>query len=482
MSEKDRIERFNRDLDEVLERFPGARPGEDDGRLSAARKFAAADFSSRSRQRETTRARLLEEPVRYGRSLRFATSAAVTSFIILLVAGVGWLVSNLPTQPALPAVRGEWGEYVIAYQSEKDGNAEIYRLDGDGGSPTNLTRNPAADTSPAWSPDGMWIAFFSDRAGKVEVYVMGADGGQVRQLTEAPEVFWFGPLAWSPDGTTLALTGSTSIENENDGRIYLVDVAASEVRIFLADTPAKTPHWLGGGGQLVFVTHDAEAGSGSLMFTLGESNLGLTDLTIQSEVAVEGEGLIAVVLGLDTSPDGEKVGFLALYKTPLPDSNLFELSNAGITLYDRSAVPVRSLIEIRPVPNGIAGLAWSPDGAYLSYFQSVGRSGCWHVHILRLADGERREVEGLCYTMRTLEPDWSPDGRWLVYPADEDGSYADFGLVAVDIPQLFAAPEIPIVRRLTENDGTAHSPQVRPAWDALEIPAGPTEDPSKSSE
>ena len=474
MSEKDKIERFNRELDALLDGEAGVRPGEDDGRLPAARRLASADFSGRSRLREATRARLLAGPGRRGMSLRLATSAAV---LILAVAGVGWLVSNLPTQPALPAVQSVWGEYVIAYQSDQDGNAEIYRMDGGGVSPANLTRNPAADTSPAWSPDGGWIAFFSDRTGKNEVFVMDVNGGQVRQLTDAPDLYWFGPLAWSPDGTAIALTGSETIETENDARIYLVDVAAARARVFLPDSPAKTPHWLGSGAQLVFATHDNVADRAGLTFTLGESNLGLAEITVESEPAKEGDAQIVVVLGMDAAPDGNQVAFLALYKTPRPDSNLFQYSHAAIQTIDRSAVPIQTLLEIRPVPNGIMGLSWSPDGVYLAYLQSVGMSGCWHVHILRLADGERREVEDLCYTMRTREPDWTPDGRWLVYPADGDGSYADFGLVAVDIPGLFDDPENPIVHRLTKTDGTAHSPQVRPVWDAVQIPAEPTPTP-----
>ena len=77
--------------------------------------------------------------------------------------------------------------------------------------------------------------------------------------------------------------------------------------------------------------------------------------------------------------------------------------------------------------------------------------------------------------MRTLEPDWTPDGRWLVYPADEDGSYADFWIVAVNIPALFDDPANPLIHRLTAADGTAHSPQVQPV--VGNGPAPPAEAP-----
>ena len=39
-----------------------------------------------------------------------------------------------------------------------------------------LTDDPAEDGGPAWSPGGTQIAFNSDRDGNFEIYVMNADG------------------------------------------------------------------------------------------------------------------------------------------------------------------------------------------------------------------------------------------------------------------------------------------------------------------
>jgi TolB protein len=48
----------------------------------------------------------------------------------------------------------------------------------------NLTRNPAYDADPSWSPDGRKLAFTSGRDSKAgEIYVMNADGTGVRRLT-----------------------------------------------------------------------------------------------------------------------------------------------------------------------------------------------------------------------------------------------------------------------------------------------------------
>ena len=51
----------------------------------------------------------------------------------------------------------------IAFQSDRDGNEEIYVMDADGSNQTSLTRSSAGDYNPARSRDGSQIAFHSDR-------------------------------------------------------------------------------------------------------------------------------------------------------------------------------------------------------------------------------------------------------------------------------------------------------------------------------
>jgi len=39
---------------------------------------------------------------------------------------------------------------------------------------------------PAWSPDGRYIAFESDRNGEYDIYVIDVDGTNAIQLTDNP--------------------------------------------------------------------------------------------------------------------------------------------------------------------------------------------------------------------------------------------------------------------------------------------------------
>ncbi len=77
-------------------------------------------------------------------------------------------------------------------------------MNADGSGQTRLTNDPAQDTRPDWSPDGMKIAFVRFRDGNFEVYVMNADGSGQTNLTNigSAEI----DPAWSPDGTKITFT------------------------------------------------------------------------------------------------------------------------------------------------------------------------------------------------------------------------------------------------------------------------------------
>ena len=65
-------------------------------------------------------------------------------------------------------------------------NSEIFVADVDGRNERNLSRSPAFDGWPVWSPDSQWIGFASNRGGVPntgQVYVVRPDGSDLKQVT-----------------------------------------------------------------------------------------------------------------------------------------------------------------------------------------------------------------------------------------------------------------------------------------------------------
>ena len=147
------------------------------------------------------------------------------------------LVISLLTQMQL-AVNGYASRKTkIAFTSTRDGNAEIYVMDGDGRNQRRVTVNPAVDSLPAWSPDGKKIAFVSNRNNvnkdRQQIWVIDADGKNPIRLTDG-WVDW-GP-DWSPDGTKIlydahhgpeehdvALAGLTVMDADGNNKRLLAD-------------------------------------------------------------------------------------------------------------------------------------------------------------------------------------------------------------------------------------------------------------------
>ena len=148
----------------------------------------------------------------------------------------------------------------IAFMSQRDGNAEIYVMDTDGGNQRRLTNNRHDDWNPSWSPDGKRIVFFSNRDGHVidgrpttEIYVMDADGGNQQNLTNHPGDDH--SPSWSPDGKQIAFS---SFRRDRDGNlphfdIYVMDTdGGNQQRLTNNRKNDWNPSWSPDGKQIAF--------------------------------------------------------------------------------------------------------------------------------------------------------------------------------------------------------------------------------------
>ncbi len=83
--------------------------------------------------------------------------------------------------------------------------SDLWVVDRAGGRASRLTSDDGAETDPAFSPDGRWIAFSGEYGGNQDVYVVAAAGGQPQRLTWHPSADVV--QGWTPDGRVLFQSG-----------------------------------------------------------------------------------------------------------------------------------------------------------------------------------------------------------------------------------------------------------------------------------
>src|SRR5437899_1108797 len=117
---------------------------------------------------------------------------------------------------------------------------------------TGLTKigRAAFDGSPAWSPDGRWIAFRSENQGPYgpfgRIFVINADGTGLRQVTpDTPDYTFDDGPTWSPDGKRIAFA--------RNGLLYVINVDGSALTALpTAPDGARYPAWSPDGAHIPY--------------------------------------------------------------------------------------------------------------------------------------------------------------------------------------------------------------------------------------
>jgi Tol biopolymer transport system component len=152
-----------------------------------------------------------------------------------------------------------WDGQQIAFVRREGDNQDIYIITPQGTNLTRLTDHPAADISPAWTPDNR-LVFYSARNGQWAIYIMDAEGANQRQLVEIP---WQpsqppGQLAVSPNHRLVEPTPApppkprvhvpaghgllvVSNRQNNDEMTFTIDNVEHKIRPFQVTTLSLRP-------------------------------------------------------------------------------------------------------------------------------------------------------------------------------------------------------------------------------------------------
>ena len=126
--------------------------------------------------------------------------------LTISVAAMDRVGQRLQPRGASPDLLAELKEYPhrILFETQRDGNGEIYRVNADGSNPVNLTKTPDVDELyPKASPDGSRFCCLADEGvgpkRSRNLYVMNADGGGRKKIADNAS-----DPCWSADGKQIA--------------------------------------------------------------------------------------------------------------------------------------------------------------------------------------------------------------------------------------------------------------------------------------
>lgn len=139
----------------------------------------------------------------------------------------------------------------IAFESDRNGNWEIFLMDERGGQLIQLTTHPVGGRRPSWHPDGRKILFESTRDGATALYEINTDGTGLRQLMRLDTITDDGLFArYSPDGRQISYSARVG-ESNFDLFLYSMDERRSTA-LFKDEYRNVFPQWHPSGEEILF--------------------------------------------------------------------------------------------------------------------------------------------------------------------------------------------------------------------------------------
>ena len=152
--------------------------------------------------------------------------------------------SSIGSAGAAPTLAWE-----LVYEQNTGGNTDLYVVSSAAGEPLRLTRDPAEDTLPRFTPDGTSVVFSSKRSGVWQVWRVPTGGGEASRLRANDAKEYQADV--SPDGGRLALLTNQG----GPERLVVMDLATGAVRDLVRHgrrTIFGNPHWSPDGSRITF--------------------------------------------------------------------------------------------------------------------------------------------------------------------------------------------------------------------------------------
>lgn len=271
----------------------------------------------------------------------------------------------------------------IVFQSDIDGDAEIYLLTSAG--VRRLTDNDWQDEYPLWSPDGTRISFSANPGGNYDIFAMNADGTGAVPLVATPrdEI----EQAWSPDGRRIAYTEEIRRPLGRRYNLWLKDLASDRAERLAPEfgESSALPHFSPVAPLLAF-TGKRGLGGGWDVFALNLETREIRALTENGQTCRP-----------RFSPDGRRLAYVS-----------HEADHKGdIWLMGPDGSAPRRL-TVRDETHDYFP-SWSPDGrsvVFCSNAESMyAHEGTWDLYIVDAETGESRLLLG--GPARHVFPDWT---------------------------------------------------------------------------
>ncbi len=310
--------------------------------------------------------------------------------------------------------------------------SSIWMVAAAGGEARRFTMGVSNTSSPAWSPDGRWLAFVSEREGEPlgkdekerkkqgkgqgQVWLIPTDGGEARQLTFMQH--GASNPVWSPDSQQLLFSAAVGPADEETEEGTPLPKARVIDRLW---------YRLDGVGYIyerrkhLFLIDVARGSGEARQITDGDWD--------------DGDAA--------WSPDGTRIAFTSNRVEDRDRWRYFGSDLYVLTLEDGRAGELRCLTDST---RSCYAPSWSPDGKTLALLAAPKLASANHVELFAIdaaGKGELRnltsEFEGSCADSTNDDmsndhilppPPWSPDGKTLYTLATHRGATRVFAIAS----------------------------------------------------